>query len=305
MPRFTATSFDQYKAQSKRIVMCTAYDVAQARIAQAAGIDAILVGDSLGNTMLGYGTTLPVTMDDMVRATAAVTRGAPDTFVVADLPFMSYQASFEDGMNNAGRLMKEGGAAAVKLEGASPLALEVCEGLTLAGVPVIGHLGLTPQSVNALGGFKTQGKDARAAANLMIDAEALAAVGAVAIVLECIPAELARAVTQRVGCATISIGAGPDCDGEIQVFHDLCGLGGDFTPRHARHFVEGGADLTAGLSDYAAAVRDKTFPGEDQATHVDPQVVSEAINQVEALLEGSVGPDAFEDPEVVAPPEAS
>jgi len=294
MPRFTATTFDQYKAQGKRIVMCTAYDVAQARCVQAAGIDAILVGDSLGNTMLGYDTTIPVTMDDMVRATAAVVKGAPDTFVVADLPFMSYQASFVDGMYNAGRLMKEGGAAAVKLEGASPLALDLVEGLTVAGVPVVGHLGLTPQSVNALGGFKTQGKDAVAAADLMIDAVALAEAGVVAIVLECIPAELARAVTEQVDCVTISIGAGPYCDGEIQVFHDICGLGGDFTPRHAHHFVEGADVLIGGLSDYASAVREKKFPGEAQTTHVDEQVISGARAHLEALLDGSEGPTAFE-----------
>ncbi|MCL2654097.1 MAG: 3-methyl-2-oxobutanoate hydroxymethyltransferase [Coriobacteriia bacterium] len=293
MQRFAATTFAQYKAQGKRIVMCTAYDVAQARIVQASGIDAILVGDSLGNTMLGYGTTLPVTMDDMVRATAAVTKGAPDTFIVADLPFMSYQASYTDGMYNAGRLMKEGGAGAVKLEGAFPLALDLVEGLTLAGVPVVGHLGLTPQSVNAFGGFKTQGKDALAAANLIIDAEALAAVGVVALVLECIPAELARAITARIDCATIGIGAGPDCDGEIQVFHDLCGVGGDFTPRHARHFAEGAEVLTAGLSDYVAAVREKTYPAEEQTTHVDSQVVADAQAHVEALLDGSLSPDAL------------
>ena len=285
MPKFTATSFDHYKEQGKRIVMCTAYDVAQGRLAQEAGIDAILVGDSLGNTMLGYGSTIPVTMDDMTRATAAVTRGAPDTFVVADLPFMSYQASFTDGMYNAGRLLKEGGAAAVKLEGASPLALELVEGLTNAGVPVLGHLGLTPQSVNAFGGYKTQGKDTDAAADLMMDAMVLSTLGVVALVLECIPAELARAITQRVECATIGIGAGPDCDGEIQVFHDLCGLGGDFTPRHARHFVEGGAALTAALSEYAAAVRATTFPGEPQTVHVDQRVIEEAQAQLEDLID--------------------
>jgi len=285
MSTFTATSFDRYKEQGTRIVMCTAYDASQARLVQAAGIDAILVGDSLGNTMLGYNSTVPVTMDDMVRATAAVSRGAADTFIVADMPFMSYQASFEDGMYNAGRLLKEGGAAAVKLEGSSRAALELCEGLVAAGVPVIGHLGLTPQSVNALGGYKTQGKDAGAAAELMMGALALSEIGAVAIVLECIPAELARAVTDRIDCATIGIGAGPFCDGEIQVFHDLCGLGGDFTPRHARHFCEGGQVITEGLSEYAAAVRAGRFPTEQQTVHVDKAIVENAAAFLDKLID--------------------
>ncbi|MCL2332418.1 MAG: 3-methyl-2-oxobutanoate hydroxymethyltransferase [Actinomycetia bacterium] len=284
MSKFTAVSFGRYKAEGTRIVMCTAYDASQARIAEAAGVDCILVGDSLGNTMLGYNSTVPVTMDDMVRATAAVSRGAGATFIVADLPFMSYQASFEDGMYNAGRLLKEGGAAAVKLEGASPAALELCEGLVAAGVPVIGHLGLTPQSINALGGYKTQGKDEVAAAELMMGALALCAIGAVALVLECIPVELARAVTELVDCATIGIGAGADCDGEVQVFHDLCGLGGDFMPRHARRFCEGGQILTDGLAAYSAAVRARTFPTEEQTVHVDAQVIERAQAYLDAVL---------------------
>jgi len=271
--------------------MCTAYDVAQARMAQAAGVDTILVGDSLGNTMLGYGSTIPVTMDDMLRATAAVVRGASDTFIIADMPFMSYQISVEEGVRNAGRLIKEGGAAAVKVEGAAPRTVELVEMLGWAGIPVVGHLGLTPQSVNALGGYKVQGKDTAAAVELAVGAEALSAVGAIALVLECIPAELASYLTQRISCATIGIGAGPGCDGEVQVFHDLCGLGGDFTPRHARHFVEGGAVLTAGLSDYAAAVRAGVFPAEEQTVHADELVVDEVDTYLEMLLSG----DDYED----------
>ncbi|MCL2324132.1 MAG: 3-methyl-2-oxobutanoate hydroxymethyltransferase [Actinomycetia bacterium] len=286
MSKFTAVSFARYKASGTRIVMCTAYDVAQARIAQAAGIDCILVGDSLGNTTLGLGSTVPVDVDDMVRATAAVSRGAQESFIVADLPFMSYQASFTDGMYNAARLLKEGGAAAVKLEGASKAALTLTEGLVEAGVPVIGHLGLTPQSVNALGGYRVQGKDEEAAAELLAGALALDGIGVVAIVLECIPAELAHAVTAAVDCATIGIGAGRDCDGEIQVFHDLCGLGGDFRPRHTRRFTEGGQALTAALAAYAAAVRSGEFPGEEQTVHVDAAVVERAQSFVDSVLEG-------------------
>jgi 3-methyl-2-oxobutanoate hydroxymethyltransferase len=284
MSKFTATSFAHYKEQNMRIVMCTAYDVSQARMAQAAGVDVILVGDSLGTTTLGYDSTIPVTMEDLLRATQAVAKGAPDTFIVADLPFMSYQVSFEEGMRNAGRLIKEGGAAAVKLEGASSGVLDLVEGLSSAGVPVIGHLGLTPQSVHALGGYKVQGKEAPAAAELLIGAQALAATGAVAVVLECIPVELARVITQRIESATIGIGAGPDCDGEVQVFHDMLGLGGDFKPRHAKRFVEGGELLTRGLSDYGRAVREGSFPAEAQSTHIDQQVVEDAQEIIEDLL---------------------
>jgi 3-methyl-2-oxobutanoate hydroxymethyltransferase len=270
----TTSTFRARKAASQRIVMVTAYDVSAARLVDAAGVDAILVGDSLGMTMLGYSSTLQVTMDDMVRATEAVVRGTRHALVVADMPFMSYQASVEDAMRNAGRLMSEGGAAAVKLEGGVAVA-ETVHRLTQAGIPVMGHVGLTPQSVNQLGGYRVQGRDTAAAERLLADLHALDDAGAFAAVLECIPAELAALATSEVSLSTIGIGAGAGCDGEVQVYHDLLGLGGDFTPRHAKHYAELGEAVLAAVSAYAADVRGGCFPGEEQSTHLDPAVLDE------------------------------
>jgi 3-methyl-2-oxobutanoate hydroxymethyltransferase len=213
-------------------------------------------------------------MDDMVRATEAVVRGTRHALVVADMPFMSYQASVEDAMRNAGRLMSEGGAAAVKLEGGVAVA-ETVHRLTQAGIPVMGHVGLTPQSVNQLGGYRVQGRDTAAAERLLADLHALDDAGAFAAVLECIPAELAALATSEVSLSTIGIGAGAGCDGEVQVYHDLLGLGGDFTPRHAKHYAELGEAVLAAVSAYAADVRGGCFPGEEQSTHLDPAVLDE------------------------------
>ena len=270
----TTATFRARKAASQRVVMVTAYDVSGARLVEAAGVDAILVGDSLGQTVLGHPSTLQVTMDDMVRATAAVVRGTRHALVVADMPFMSYQASAEDALRNAGRLMAEGGAAAVKLEGGAAIA-ETVRRLVSAGIPVMGHLGLTPQSVNQLGGYRVQGKDAAAAERLLDDCHAIEDAGAFAVVLECIPEELAALATAELSMSTIGIGAGAGCDGEVQVFHDLLGLGGDFTPRHARHYAELGEAVRAAVAAYAADVRDGTFPGEEQSTHMDASALDE------------------------------
>ena len=273
-PPVTTSTFRALKASGQRIVMVTAYDVSAARLVDAAGVDAILVGDSLGMTMLGYGSTLPVTMDDMVRATAAVVRGTKRALVVADMPFMSYQASAEDGLRNAGRLMAEGGAGAVKLEGGAGVA-ETVRRLTSAGIPVMGHVGLTPQSVHQLGGYRVQGKDAAAATRLLDDCLALQEAGAFAIVLECIPAELAVIASSELAIPTVGIGAGAGCDGEVQVFHDLLGLGDDFTPRHARRYAELGAAAREAVASYADDVRSGAFPAAAQTTHLDPEVASE------------------------------
>jgi len=273
-PRTTAMSFKAAKGV-RRLVMLTAYDHHSARLVEAAGVDAILVGDSLGMTVLGLPSTLPVTMEDMVRATSAVSSACSRALVVADMPFMSYQPSYEDGMRNAGRLIAEGGAQAVKLEGATEATLALTRGLTESGVPVMGHLGLTPQSVNALGGYKTQAKDVAAAAKLLADCVALQDAGAFAVVLECIPAELATAATALITIPTIGIGAGVGCDGEVQVFHDILGLG-DFLPRHAKRYAEVGDAIVEAVGAYAADVRAGAFPGDGQATHVDAEVVAEA-----------------------------
>jgi 3-methyl-2-oxobutanoate hydroxymethyltransferase len=276
----TTTTFRSMKAAHQPIVMVTAYDAAAARLAESAGVDAILVGDSLGMTVLGYDSTLPVTMDDMVRHTAAARRGIARALLVADLPFLSFQVSPEDALRNAGRLMAEGGAHAVKLEGGAHIAPTVLR-MTEAGIPVMGHLGLTPQSVHQLGGYRVQAKEADAARTLVDDCRALQTAGAFAVVLECIPAELAELVSAELDIPTIGIGAGAGCDGQVQVFHDLLGLGGAFTPRHAKRYAEVGDAIESAIAAYAADVRGGTFPAEAQCTRMAPEAL--------AQLRGGVG----------------
>jgi 3-methyl-2-oxobutanoate hydroxymethyltransferase len=271
----SVTSFRELKNEGIPIVMLTAYDYHSARLVEAAGVDAILVGDSLGMTVLGHPSTLQVTMDDMVRHTAAVTRAAERALVIADMPFMSFQPGSDIALVNAGRLIAEAGANAVKIEGAGPTAIMVVEELVEAGIPVMGHLGLTPQSVNAFGGYRTQAKDAVAAAKLLEGCVELEQAGAFAIVLELVPAELARRASELVSIPTIGIGAGAGCDGQVQVFHDLLGLG-DFVPKHARVYADLSSQVTGAVTAYAEHVRSRSFPGEEQTTHVDPSVVTEA-----------------------------
>jgi len=279
-PRVTSTSLAALKQAGRPIVVLTAYDHHSARLVEAAGVDCILVGDSLGMTMLGLGSTLPVTMDDMVSATRAVSSACSRVLVVSDMPFMSYQADYAEGMRNAGRLLSEGGAQAVKLEGASVDTLSLVAGLTDAGVPVMGHIGLTPQSVNALGGYRTQGRDVAGATRAIADAIALQEAGAFAVVLECVPAELATRISEMLDIPTIGIGAGAGCDGQVQVFHDILGLG-TFLPRHAARYADLGAAVTDAVGRYALDVRDGTFPGEPQVVHMD----SEALAELDAIIE--------------------
>ncbi len=274
-PRITAASLRVMKEARRPIVMLTAYDYHSARLVDAAGVDAVLVGDSLGMTVLGHGSTLSVTVDDIVRATSAVSRAVSSALVIADMPFMSYQADYAEGMRNAGRMLSEGGAHAVKLEGASFDTIALVGGLVSAGVPVMGHVGLTPQSVNVLGGYRTQGNVAPTAAQVIADAVALDAAGAFAIVLECVPAELAARISALVTVPTIGIGAGVGCDGQVQVFHDLLGLG-EFLPRHAKRYAELGDQIQGAVSAYAEEVRSGAFPGEGQSTHMDGAVLAEA-----------------------------
>lgn len=270
----TTSSLRAMKAAGHRIVMVTAYDAPSARLVEEAGVDVVLVGDSLGMTVLGFDSTLPVTIDDMVRHTAAVARSARRPLVVADMPFMSFQVSSEDALRAAGRLMAEGGAGAVKLEGGLAVA-DTLRRIVAAGIPVMGHVGLTPQSVHQLGGYKVQAKEAAAAAALLDDCRALEDAGAFAVVLECIPAELAAIATAQLTIPTIGIGAGVACDGEVQVFHDLLGLGGEFTPRHARRFAEIGDAVRDAIAAYADEVRACAFPGEPQTTHMDEGALGE------------------------------
>ncbi|MBN1193706.1 MAG: 3-methyl-2-oxobutanoate hydroxymethyltransferase [Coriobacteriia bacterium] len=271
--RVTTTELMAMKASGDRIVMITAYDTPSALLVEAAGVDTILVGDSLGMTVLGHTSTLPVTMDDMLRATAAVSRGSRQALIVADMPFMSYQASAEDAMRNAGRLLAEAGAHAVKLEGGVAVA-DLVAILTEIGIPVMGHVGLTPQSVNAFGGYKLQGKDVDSALRLVEDCLALEAAGAFAVVLELVPAELAALITEELTIPTIGIGAGAGCDGQVQVFHDILGIG-EFTPKHARRFAEIGSAITKAVASYCAEVRAGTFPAEKQLSHLEAGVVAE------------------------------
>ena len=257
----TVVTFREAKGQEK-LVMLTAYDYSTARVMDMAGVDALLVGDSLGMVMLGYPDTLSVTVDDMVRHCAAVARGAQKALVVCDMPYMSYHVSVEETVRNAARLMIEGRAQAVKLEGGAEFAAEV-RALTRASIPVMGHLGLTPQSVNAFGGFKVQGKTMASAQKLLDDARALQDAGAFALVLECVPAPLAERVSQALAIPVIGIGAGSGCDGQVLVWQDMTGMTLSQLPRFVKRFGEGGSSLRAAVEAYAREVRVGAFPSDD------------------------------------------
>jgi len=257
--RVTIRDFQRRKRAGEPIVMITAYDYPGARLVEQAGIDLILVGDSLGMVMLGYDSTVPVTLEEMIHHGRAVVRGTERALVVVDLPFMTYQVNIEEALRNAGRVMKEAGAGAVKLEGGGPVA-ETIRRIVQAGIPVMAHLGLTPQSVHQLGGYHVQGKTAKAEARLLDDAIAVEEAGAFALVLEAVPAELAGRVSQRLRIPTIGIGAGPACDGQVQVFHDLLGINDDFLPHHARRYGHLADAVRSAVRAYAEDVRRRTFP---------------------------------------------
>lgn len=274
MPRITITDIRAMKQRGERIVMMTAYDYPTARLVEDGGADAILVGDTLGMVVLGYDSTLPVTMEDMIHHTKAAVRGSRRALVVGDMPFMSYQTGWQDAMKNAARFMQEAGCGAVKLEGGVRSA-EIVAKLTEAGIPVMGHIGLTPQSVNQLGGFKVQGKTPAAAVQLMHDAQALEQAGAFAIVLELVPAPLAALLTARLSVPTIGIGAGAGCDGQVQVLHDLVGLFDAFVPKHARRYTDAGAAIREAIARFAADVRAGTFPSAKESFKMDPAALAE------------------------------
>jgi 3-methyl-2-oxobutanoate hydroxymethyltransferase len=272
MPRVTPDQIRQMKARGERIPMLTCYDYPTAHILDAAGVPLLLVGDTLGMVVLGHDSTLPVTVDDIIHHTRAVVRGSQQALVVADMPFGSFQISVEETMRQAIRLMKESGAQAVKLEGGVRSAPSV-RALTEAGIPVMGHIGFTPQSVNLVGGFKVQGKTEHAARALLADAAALEVAGAFAIVLELVPSELSKLVTERVGVPTIGIGAGPHCDGEVQVIYDILGMYPDFTPRHTKRYADVGAAIQAAATTYVSEVRARTFPTAKQSSTLDRAVL--------------------------------
>ncbi|MBA3825811.1 MAG: 3-methyl-2-oxobutanoate hydroxymethyltransferase [Ktedonobacterales bacterium] len=261
------------KANGERIAMLTAYDYTMATLVESAGIPLILVGDTLGMIMLGNDSTIPVTLNDIIHHTRAVVRGTKKALIVADMPFMTYQVSIEEAIRNAGRLMQETGCQAVKLEGGEWMA-DTIASIVRCGIPVMGHLGFTPQSVNIFGGPRVQGKTEESAAQIIRDAQALEEAGAFAIVLELVPQELAAYISERISIPTIGIGAGPDCDGEVQVLHDILGMYPDFTPRHTRRFAEVGTAIKTAIEGYIAAVHDSSFPTAKQSSHLDPKVLA-------------------------------
>ncbi len=272
--RVSITKLKAMKKRGERFAMLTAYDYPSARLVEEAGVPIILVGDTLGMVVLGYDTTIPVTMDEMLHHVKAVVRGTRKAHVVADMPFMSYQAGPVDALRNAGRMLKEGGAQSVKLEGSKRVA-DTVSLIVASGIPVMGHIGLTPQSVNQFGGYKLQGKTPAAAVKLVNDAVALEQAGAYAIVLETVPAQLAQAITEKVSVPTIGIGAGPHCDGQVQVYHDMLGLFPDVVPRHAKRYAQVGEAVKEAVSQYVAEVQDRAFPTERESFYVDEPAFSE------------------------------
>jgi 3-methyl-2-oxobutanoate hydroxymethyltransferase len=270
--RITTTQIRKFKQDGVRFAALTAYDVITARLVDQAGIPIILVGDSLGMVVLGYENTIPVTLDDIIHHTRAVVRGSQAAMVVADLPFMTYHKSPEQALDSAARCMQEGGAQAVKLEGGCVMAPTIRR-LTQSGIAVMAHIGLTPQSVYQLGGFRAQGKTKVQALALMDDALAIQDAGAFSVVLECIPAALARLVTQRLAIPTIGIGSGPDCDAEIQVISDILGWFTDFQPKHTKRYAHLAEDAKAAIEQYAAEVADQMFPTKAHGFAIDEEVM--------------------------------
>jgi len=285
MKKVTIRTIAQKKSKGEKLVMMTAYDFTFARILDEAGADLLLVGDSLGNVIQGQSSTLPVTVDHIVYHTAAVSRGAQRAHVVADMPFLSYHISPEEALRAAGRMMAEGGAHSVKLEGGAEVAPTVAR-IVQAGIPVMGHVGLTPQSVHQLGGFVVQGKTDAAAAKLLADAKALEAAGAYAVVLEAVPAEVAAEVTEALSIPTIGIGAGVGCDGQVLVCYDLLGLNPDFKPRFVKRYVDGYGLIRGAAEAFAAEVREGSFPTEGHSFHQDPKVVTDPEDGKLAALYG-------------------
>ena len=268
----TAATFAAAKAKGEKLSMLTAYDYSTAKLEDESGINGILVGDSLGNVVLGYEDTVSVTMEDMIHHGAAVARGAKNALVVVDMPFMSYEVTVEEAVRNAGRLMKEGRAGAVKLEGGVRVAEQI-RAIVKAGIPVMGHIGLTPQSINVFGGFKVQGKSEEAARALLADAKAVEEAGAFAVVIEAVPAALAQMITGSVSIPTIGIGAGAGCDGQILVYQDMLGMFSDFTPKFVKRYANVGEVMREAFANYAAEVASGAFPPEEHTYKIKDDVL--------------------------------
>lgn len=268
----TVSTLLKQKQEGKKISMITCYDYSTAKLMEEVGINTILVGDSLGNTMLGYSDTIQVTMEDMIHHSAAVSRGIKDILLVCDMPFMSYQTSPYDAVVNAGRLMKEGHANMVKLEGGREVCPQI-EAIVKASIPVCAHLGLTPQSINALGGYKVQGKTENDAQKLIDDAKAVQAAGASMLVLECVPAKLAKKITDMLDIPTIGIGAGNECDGQVLVFQDMLGMFTDYVPKFVKQFANVGDVMKQAFRDYMDEIQSGAFPAEEHSYKIDDDII--------------------------------
>lgn len=269
----TVLTFAQAKAEGKRLTMLTAYDYSTAKLIDEAGVNSILVGDSLGNVILGYEDTIPVTMEDMIHHGAAVSRGAKNALLIIDMPFMSYQVSVEEALKNAGRLMKEGGADAVKLEGGHRVCPQI-RAMVESGIPVCAHIGMTPQSVNAFGGFKVQAKTENAARLLIEEAQAVEEAGAFAVVMECVPARLASVVTEKIHIPTIGIGAGAGCDGQVLVYADMLGMFSDFVPKFVKQYARVGDIMKEAIRNYIDEVGSGVFPTEEHSFKIEDDVIN-------------------------------
>lgn len=270
--KFTVKSFQEAKDNNQKISMLTAYDYSMAKMVDTAGADSILVGDSLGMVFQGHESTLPVTIDDMIYHTKAVVRGVKRALVVTDMPFLSYHVSKEEAVRNAGRLVKEGGAEAVKMEGGALFA-ETIKAVVDAQIPVMGHIGLTPQSINAFGGFKVQGKDEQSAKRILEDAKLLEKAGVFAITLECIPDKLAALITESVNIPTIGIGAAKNCDGQVLVINDMLGMFSDFVPKFVKQYAKLNTEITAAIQNYISEVKSGTFPADEHTFGIDSEVL--------------------------------
>lgn len=269
----TVTTFQEAKDRGEKLTMLTAYDYSTAKLMDEAGVNSILVGDSLGNVILGYENTISVTMEDMIHHGAAVARGAKNALVVVDMPFMSYQTSVYDALVNAGRLMKEAHADAVKLEGGVEVKAQI-KAIVDAGIPVCAHIGLTPQSIKAFGGFKVQGKNEAAAKKILEDAKAVEEAGAFAVVIEGIPSAIATMITEQLSIPTIGIGAGKNCDGQVLVYQDMLGMFSDFTPKFVKRYENIGEVMKAAFASYIEEVQNGVFPGPENEYAIDPEVLN-------------------------------
>lgn len=268
----TVKTFRQAKENGEKLTMLTAYDYSTAKLIDETGVNSILVGDSLGNVILGYDDTVSVTMEDMIHHGAAVARGVKNALVIIDMPFMSYQTSVYDALVNAGRLMKEGRAEAVKLEGGTEVAPQI-KAIVAAGIPVCAHIGLTPQSINAFGGFKVQGKSEAAAKKLLEDAKAVEEAGAFAVVVEGVPRKLADLITEQLTIPTIGIGAGNGCDGQVLVYQDMLGMFSDFTPKFVKRYANIGDIMKDAYANYIKEVQSGAFPAEEHEYSIDDSVI--------------------------------